>query len=325
MKALSSRRKFLEGIGKSVFLRSALLSLMPGRSLGTGIEGDKIPVLFDTDIGTDIDDAICLAYLLAQPRCELLGVTAWHGDDHLRARLASAICRAVGRDGVPIHAGERVTVSGEPIKQGVLYDEPLSRWPHQEQFEEGTAIDFMYETIRSRPGEVTLLAVGPLTNVGGLFKRYPDAAEKVGQVVLMNGWFKLPLPEYNAPADALATRIVYEAPTPSLTSVGLGVTIKVRMPCDEVHERFAGGPFDVVADMLGPWMERVPFVIFHDPLATAIIFEPDICRYKKVMVKPRRGVTLVDRLARKKPHTVAVSVDRERFFDHYFSVFSPPG
>ena len=67
---------------------------------------DRIPVLLDTDIGSDIDDAVCLAYLLRQPRCELLGVTTVSGrEPRLRASLADGICRAAGRDDVPIHSG----------------------------------------------------------------------------------------------------------------------------------------------------------------------------------------------------------------------------
>ena len=61
-------------------------------------------VLFDTDIGTDIDDAVCLAYLLAQPACELLGITTVSGEPTKRAMLASALCRAAGKD-IPIFPG----------------------------------------------------------------------------------------------------------------------------------------------------------------------------------------------------------------------------
>ena len=61
-------------------------------------------VLLDTDIGSDIDDAVCLAYLLAQPDCELLGVTTVTGEGQRRAMLASALCREAGQD-VPIYIG----------------------------------------------------------------------------------------------------------------------------------------------------------------------------------------------------------------------------
>ena len=62
-------------------------------------------ILLDTDIGSDIDDAVCLAYLLRQPRCELIGITTVSGRPRERAALADAVCRAAGRTDIPIHAG----------------------------------------------------------------------------------------------------------------------------------------------------------------------------------------------------------------------------
>src|SRR5690554_7457254 len=61
-------------------------------------------VLLDTDIGSDIDDAVCLAYLLAHPDCDLLGITTVTGEGTRRAMLASALCRVANRD-VPIYIG----------------------------------------------------------------------------------------------------------------------------------------------------------------------------------------------------------------------------
>ncbi|MGB2821424.1 MAG: nucleoside hydrolase, partial [Phycisphaerae bacterium] len=66
---------------------------------------EKVKVLFDTDIGSDIDDAVALAYLLCQGRCELLGVTTATGEPDKRAEMVSAVCRNVGRGEVPVHAG----------------------------------------------------------------------------------------------------------------------------------------------------------------------------------------------------------------------------
>ena len=66
---------------------------------------EKVKVLFDTDIGSDIDDAVALAYLLCQGRCELLGVTTVSGEAALRAEMASAMCLHMGRDDIPVHAG----------------------------------------------------------------------------------------------------------------------------------------------------------------------------------------------------------------------------
>lgn len=62
------------------------------------------PVILDTDIGSDIDDALCLAYLLRQPRCEFVGITTVTGEAQQRAMLADAVCRAAGREDIPITA-----------------------------------------------------------------------------------------------------------------------------------------------------------------------------------------------------------------------------
>ncbi len=68
---------------------------------------DRIPIILDTDIGSDIDDAVALAYLLRNPRCELAGVTTVTGDVAQRAACAQVLCDAVGRGDVPIHCGAR--------------------------------------------------------------------------------------------------------------------------------------------------------------------------------------------------------------------------
>ena len=62
-------------------------------------------VLFDTDIGSDIDDALALAYLLKEPRCELLGITTVTSFPEQRAAMCSVICRHAGRPDIPIHVG----------------------------------------------------------------------------------------------------------------------------------------------------------------------------------------------------------------------------
>jgi inosine-uridine nucleoside N-ribohydrolase len=307
-----SRRGFIGGVAASSLL-TLPFSAVPKA------EG-KIPVLFDTDIGDDIDDAVCLAYLLSQPACELLGVTTEFGSNAERARLVSAFCMAAGREDVPIHAGKPYAMDGRPLKAHPSQATVLADWPHRKDFEEGTAVEFLYETIMSRPGRITLLAVGPLTNVGRLFKEHPDAARNLARVVLMNGHFRAPVGEWNAIGDKTATRVVYETRLPSLTSVGLDVTLKCRIPAGEARERFKGGVLDLVAEMAEVWFDRAPVIIFHDPLAAVSIFEPDVLTCKDVKVFSRNGLTLVNPFAGNKPHRIATGVDKDRFFEHYFDV-----
>ena len=130
-------------------------------------------ILLDTDIGSDIDDAVCLAYLLSQPKCELLGITTVSGETEKRAMLASALCRAAGKS-VPIYPGVEHPLLSAQKQPECPQAAALGRWPHDTDFREGRSrSNSCAETIHQYPGEITLLAIGPLTNVALLFSRRP--------------------------------------------------------------------------------------------------------------------------------------------------------
>src|SRR3982751_448710 len=103
-------------------------------------------VLLDTDIGSDIDDAVCLAYLLAQPACELLGVTTVSGESVERAKLASALCKAAGKS-TPIYPGSERPLLSAQRQPRCPQSAALERWPHETQFPESEAVEFMRRTI----------------------------------------------------------------------------------------------------------------------------------------------------------------------------------
>jgi inosine-uridine nucleoside N-ribohydrolase len=290
-----------------------------------------IPLLFDTDIGSDIDDALCLAYLLKQPRCELLGITTVTGQAADRARLASALCMAAGRPRIPIHSGAEQPLLVPQKQPRAPQAEVLSRWPHQRDFPPNTAVQFMRDVIRSRPGEVTLLAVGPLTNVGLLFALDPEVPRLLRGLVLMCGVFTNRLPgvgplEWNAIGDPHATAIVYKAPTADHVSIGLDVTCRCRIPAEECRRRLRGGVLDVVADMAEVWFRGADQITFHDPLAGAVVYQPELCAYEEGLVDVEllsqrvAGMTHFSANAEPKPHRVATDVNSAAFFEHYFQV-----
>lgn len=112
-------------------------------------------ILLDTDIGTDIDDAITMSYLLKQKRCELLGITVTGGETEKRAALASVMCRAAGRPDLPIYPGPDRPLLVRQKECFAPQAKILRDWEHQESFPRGEAIAFMRRTIRANPGEVT--------------------------------------------------------------------------------------------------------------------------------------------------------------------------
>ena len=116
-------------------------------------------VLLDTDIGSDIDDAVALAYLLANRECELLGITTVTGQPEKRAQLADALCRAAGRS-IPIFPGSEYPLLVAQRQVEAQQAPALEKWPHATDFPHGRAVQFLQETIRAHPGEIVRLPSG---------------------------------------------------------------------------------------------------------------------------------------------------------------------
>jgi inosine-uridine nucleoside N-ribohydrolase len=291
----------------------------------------SIKVLLDTDIGSDIDDAVCLAYLLARPDCELLGITTVSGEPEQRAMITSALCKLAGKQ-IPIYPGVADPLLVPQRQTRAQQASALDRWPHERAFPRGQAVEFLRQTIRAHPGEVTLLAIGPMTNVALLFAADPEIPSLLKALVLMCGVFTNQLArvgplEWNALLDPHATAMIYRAPVAIHRSIGLDVTCQVRMDAAEVRERFRAPLLQPVLDFAEVWFHERPEITFHDPLAAATIFDPQVCGFTPGTVEvelasPRLAGLTYWRAGGDAPaHEIALAVDRERFFQHYFSVF----
>ena len=292
-----------------------------------------VKLLLDTDIGTNIDDAVCLAYLLANPECDLIGITTVTGEAVKRAMMASAICKVAERD-VPIYPGAEVPLV-IPQRQTVAQQAVLlHKWDHDERFPKGEAMEFMRQTIREHPGEVILLTIAPLTNVGLLFSVDPRIPSLLKGVVSMCGRFFDPPPqsyglvERNAGSDYHASSIVYRANLRTHRSIGLDVTTRVAMNTDEFRQTFRGiRLFGPVLDFADVWFHEHEKIVFHDPLAAATIFDESICQFEKGTVEietqkeGQEGFTKWTRGGQNPKHEVAVDVNPKRFFDHFLVSF----
>jgi inosine-uridine nucleoside N-ribohydrolase len=289
-----------------------------------------VKVLLDTDIGSDIDDAVCLAYLLSQPDCELLGITTVSGEATTRAMLASALCRVAGRQ-IPILPGVEEPLLIPQLQPDVPQAAALERWPHDRgaSFPRGQAVEFLRRTIQTHPGEIILLAIGPLTNIALLFRVDAAIPSLLRGLVLVCGAFvgrpKAEPAAWNARLDPHAAAIAYRASVPTHRSIGLDVTERVTMPADEVRRRCRSRILRTVLDFAdaGP---REDVLTFHDPLAAATIFNDRICALHDGTVEvdlsreDNLGTTIWMPGAPGAPHQVAQDVDVDRFFEHYFAV-----
>ena len=291
-------------------------------------------IILDTDIGSDIDDAVCLAYLLAQPACDLLGITTVSGEPERRAMMASAQCKVAGRQ-VPIFAGADLPLIVSPRQPKAPQADTLTRWDHDTNFKAGDAIEFLRHTIRAHPNEVTLLAIGPLTNIALLFKTDPEIPLLLKSLVLMGGLFdtnklrnwKGGLWEWNIYCDPHAAAIVYRAGVKVHRSIGLDVTTHVTMDAPQVRERFQTKLLRPVLDFAEVWFQHAEKITFHDPLAATTIFNNGIVAYERGQASVELNDPDTYAMTKWQADSagvqeIATMVNADAFFEHYFGMFT---
>lgn len=245
-------------------------------------------VILDTDIGADLDDQVAVAYLAQEPLCELVGVTTVGGGSHVRASMVSSILRHVGRGDVPVFPGvtngvsRNTRVGGNGPNVGQI----LAKWAHDEYRPGNKAVEFMRRTIRENPGEISLIAIGPFSNVATLFREDPEIPSLIRELVVMGGNFSGEI-EWNALCDPEATAVIYDmwkGPGRFL-SVGNDVTGKTHMNEAEARRFFEGrrslGP---AYDLAQAWLNSHHYAILHDPLACVALFHPEVCTTAKARI-----------------------------------------
>jgi purine nucleosidase len=223
-------------------MRTLLACLLLGVACHGMAANSASPVIFDTDIGTDIDDAYALAALLHRPELELVGVTTVSSDAVARARLAAKLLQVAGGPWakVPVYAG--TSTATQYMKQ-VDWAKGFS----SPSLHESGAIDFMRARIEARPGEITLIAVGELTNVAALLQSDPGIAKKIRAISLMGGSIyrgyaagSKPEPEWNIKSNAQAAKVVFESGVPLLVAP-LDSTADLKLSPEMRVELFARG------------------------------------------------------------------------------------
>ena len=244
----------------------------------------KIPILLDTDIGSDIDDAFALALVLESPELDLVGLTTVSGDSEARARLAAKMLWAAGRTNVPVVAGEPSRpLPMEQARWAAGFVTPALR--HEK------AVDFLAAQIERRPGEITLIAIGPLTNVAALVKQHPEAAKKIKRIVLMGGSIargyepgSKPAAEYNILSDPLAAQVVFSSGLPILM-VPLDASAMLELDAAARRRVFThlSALTDALTLLYHLWNHETP--ILFDPMAVAMVIDPTLCETKQLAIE----------------------------------------
>ncbi len=288
------------------------------------------PILLDTDIGTDVDDLVALSLALCSPEVDLLAVTTVYGDVELRARMVAKVLQLAGRKGVPVACGARVPLLGRPPVywsghegEGLLDPGELLPPPIAEH-----AANLIVRTAMAHPGEVTLVSIGPMTNVALAFSLEPRLAQALRGLIVMGGIARLepqaldwPLAEHNVRMDPEGARIVFQAGANTIM-VGLDVTLRTIIGRPEIDSLAAGGPFQrMVGDQLRRYLalQGRDYTYLHDPLALALTIDPTLVTVQRAEVRVETGgehaagMTLVTRPVGGRPAAeVAFDVDAPR-------------
>lgn len=294
----------------------------------TPAQQERMRVILDTDIGTDIDDAWALGYALKSPNIDLVGVTISDADTPARAKVACKLLHRLGRTNVPVAVG-RQTAAIPPDRVDYQFS-----WAEDFQTYkpiDANAVTFLADTIRKHPGQITLVAVGPLQNIGDLVRLHPDVIPLVNRVVLMSGnigaWSNSPVavPEWNVKVAIPEAQAVYAAKwkTP-MTIVPLDSTSYVRLEDGERDAlRKAGTPLVVALEaLLRLWADRpTSRMTLHDQLAIAEAQHPGRF-FGRCETMPLRvdgeGYTRVDRNGGQ-PVAVCLEPKRGEFMAHYLA------
>ncbi len=280
----------------------------------------KIPVILDTDIGTDIDDAFALALIINSPEFELLGVTTVSGDTAARARIAAKMLWEAGgkwRE-VPV-------VAGVPGPKQDINQAPWANGFAGPQILHESAVDFLRGKFHRYPGQITLIAIGELTNVAALIKADPLAAKMIKRIALMGGSIargyepgSMPDAEWNIKSNPIAAQVVFSSGI-TITMAPLDVTAMLKLDAAARSRIFNQNTpvTNSLAALYHLWNRETPTLF--DPMAVALVLDPALCETKDVAVEvDDKGFTrIVD--GKHVNTTVGLSTNPEKFFEFYLS------
>jgi len=293
--------RVLKALGVATVLIGLAIGVPCARGqAATGTATQPQLTILDTDIGDDIDDAFALALALRSPELKLIGITTAFGDTELRAKLVDRYLDEVGSK-IPVAAGvptphDNVFSQAAYARQGPRFGaaDPAKMWKHDD------GVEFLLDQIRSYPGQITLIAIGPENNIQAAIEKDPATFRKLKRVVLMggsivrgydgrNGERRGPDPEWNINRDPGGLRALLSSGVP-VFMMPLDST-QVHLQTKEREAIFAHGSAltDQLTLLYHQWMagsEGHPAApTLFDPVAVAYAVHPDLCPMKPMRIE----------------------------------------
>jgi len=278
-------------------------------------------VIIDTDIGDDIDDAFALALALRSPELQILGITTTFGDTAERAKLVDRFLAATGEANIPVAAGIPT-----PPKTAFTQRAYAEGGDHSKSISHPKAVDFLLSELRRYPGEITLIAIGPLGNVGAVIEKDPKTFLQLKRVVMMGGSIErgydespdspshTPDAEWNVVNSIPAAQKLFASGVP-IFMMPLDAT---QLRLDEGKRAYLFGQGTAVTDQLTllyqEWGRQTP--ILYDPMTIAFALSPGLCPVAAMHIQvDEKGFTRVT--AGLPNASVCLHSDPEAFFDFY--------
>jgi len=282
-------------------------------------------VIIDTDIGDDVDDAFALALALSSDRLQILGVTTAWGNTELRARLVERLLKEMGHGEIAVATGPKNGGAGAVFTQARWaeeFPEPAKGWPD--------AIDFILAAIRKNPGEITLISLAPLSNVGALIEKDPVTFRQLKLVVMMGGSVRQgygdlgyladrgPSAEYNIKMDIPAAKELFASGVPIEMMPLDSTQLKLDEVLRETLFRQKTATTEVLQALYQEWAGFPGNVTptLYDAMPVAAILKPGLCPVTAMRVRvDDEGFTRVEPGA---PNAgVCLHSDSDEFFHFY--------
>lgn len=244
-------------------------------------------IIIDADLGDDIDDAFAIGLALSSPEFEILGFSAAFGDTQTRVKMFDRLLGELGRSDIPVAMGIPANVNLNAFTQRRYAEGGKPSGAAHPQ-----SVDFVLEQARKYPGEITLVAVGPLPNVGAMIDKDLAGFRKLKRVVIMGGNVRTlldpygmaapiaPHPEWNIKNDIAAAKKLFEAGVP-LVVMPLDSTANLKMHEVARTALFSHGSMltNILAGLYYEWnaYTRSPTPVMYDPMTLAWLLEPSLC------------------------------------------------
>jgi inosine-uridine nucleoside N-ribohydrolase len=299
-------------------------------------------VLLDVDTG--VDDALALMLAIRSPELEVLGITTVSGNVPVARSTANTLLalEMLGASTIPVVAGAaaplaRALFTAAEVHGSDGLGDVTHRYPAPSRQATRGAAEFLLQMIHRHPGELTLIATGPLTNVATAIQRDAGAMRRLQGLTVMGGAIRVPgnvgpTTEFNFAVDPEAAAIVLGAGLP-LTLVPLDVTEQVVLSHEAVEKARGAGKLQAfIREITAAVMdfhrehEGVDGMFLHDPLAVGVVVDPSLVRGQPMAVAIERrgeltaGMAVADLRRRSQAAptaTVCVEVEAARFL-HLF-------